>query len=96
MLDTNYVQNKLNPVFMRYGVKRAVLFGSVAKGTNTESSDIDILVESGLHGFKFLGLLEDVKSAVGSEVDLLDVSHIEKGSSVDKEIRKTGRVIYEK
>lgn len=96
MVDMAMMQSSLNPVFMRYGIKKAVLFGSFAKGTDTENSDIDILVESGLHGLKFLGLLEDVKEAVGREVDLLDISHIEKGSLVESEILKTGKVIYEK
>ena len=93
MVDMAIMQSSLNPVFMRYGIKKAVLFGSFAKGTDTENSDIDILVESGLHGLKFLGLLEDVKEAVGREVDLLDISHIEKGSLVESEILKTGKEI---
>ena len=39
-----------NPIFEQYGVKRAILFGSYAKGKATAKSDIDILVDSGLRG----------------------------------------------
>ena len=33
------------PIFEKYGVSRASLFGSYARGENTEKSDVDILVE---------------------------------------------------
>ena len=38
----------LTPVFDAYGVRKAILFGSYAKGTATEKSDIDLLVDSRL------------------------------------------------
>ena len=44
------IENILHPVFAGYGVRRAVLFGSYAKGQATPRSDIDILVDSGLRG----------------------------------------------
>ena len=36
----------LTPVFDAYGVRKAILFGSYAKGTATEKSDIDLLVQA--------------------------------------------------
>ena len=39
-------KTKLTPVFEHYGISRAVLFGSVAKGTSTDRSDLDLLVDS--------------------------------------------------
>ncbi len=53
-LCTADIQTLLSPVFADYGITRAVLFGSFAKGTATDKSDIDLLVESGLHGLAFL------------------------------------------
>lgn len=85
----------LRPVFSRYGVRRAILFGSYGKGSATNKSDIDLLVDSGLHGLRFVGFLEDVQRAVGKEVDLFDVSHIEADSRIDREIRTTGVTVYE-
>lgn len=96
MVNANILQTELRPVFVSYGIKKAVLFGSVSKGTNTENSDIDIMVDSNLKGLKFLGFLESIKQVVGADIDLIDVSHIEKDSAVEKEIIKTGKVIYEK
>lgn len=95
-LTASTLLNSLTPVFSRYNIRKAILFGSVAKGTSTANSDIDLLVDSGLTGLRFVGLLEDVQNAVGTEVDLLDVTHVEKGSAIDREIANTGIVIYEK
>lgn len=71
-------------------------FGSVAKGTATQKSDLDILVDSKLRGLKFVGFMEAVRQAVGMPVDVFDVSHIEHGSLIDREIQSTGVTIYEK
>ena len=89
------MQSILTPIFDRYGISRAVLFGSVAKGTATAKSDLDLLVDSKLHGLKFVGFMEDVRRAVGGAVDVFDVSHIEQGSLIDREVRSTGVTIYE-
>ena len=95
-LNSRTVKDILYPVFEKHGVNKAILFGSVAKGTSEKNSDIDILVDSGLKGLRFIGLLEDIKTAVDTDVDLIDVSHIKKGSAVESEIARTGVVIYEK
>ncbi|MFR6587319.1 MAG: nucleotidyltransferase family protein [Ruminococcus sp.] len=46
MTDTIYtpeqIQQILFPVFLQYPVKKAILFGSYAKGTAETKSDIDI------------------------------------------------------
>lgn len=85
----------LIPIFRLHGVKRAVLFGSYGKGQAGMDSDIDLLVDSSLRGLRFVGLMEDVRSTVDKEVDLLDVSHVEANSEIDDEIKKTGVLLYE-
>ncbi|MCM1135615.1 MAG: nucleotidyltransferase domain-containing protein [Clostridium sp.] len=89
------IQMLLQPIFTDYNIKKAILFGSYAKGYAKEQSDIDILVDSGLRGLAFFGLLEDVVTALGKEVDLLDVSQITSRSQVSEEIERSGVVIYE-
>ena len=39
------IKNKIMPILKKYGVKKASLFGSVVRNKQTESSDIDLLVE---------------------------------------------------
>ena len=97
MLQTvNDVRRMLAPVFDQYGVSKAVLFGSIVKGTATAKSDLDLLVQSDLKGLKFVGLIEAVRQAAGMPVDVFDVTHIEQGSLIDQEIQAAGVTIYEK
>lgn len=88
------IQDLLVPIFREYKVRKAVLFGSYAKGSAKNKSDIDLLVDSGLKGLAFFGLLEDVVNALGKDVDLLDISQVIPNSDVDNEIYKTGVIIY--
>ena len=85
----------LSPVFAEHGVKRAVLFGSYAKGSATPRSDVDLVVDSGLRGLAFFGLLESVATALDMPVDLIDVSQIERGSRIDREVAQSGVKIFE-
>lgn len=86
----------LFPIFSKYDVSKAILFGSYAKGCADSKSDVDILVDSKLRGLQFVELLEDVRTVVGKEVDLFDVTHIDRGTQIEREIVDTGVMIYEK
>ncbi|WP_037296644.1 nucleotidyltransferase family protein [Ruminococcus flavefaciens] len=90
------IQDILVPVFREYNIRKAILFGSYAKGSAKDKSDIDLLVDSGLKGLAFFGLLEDVVNALGKDVDLLDISQVISDSDIENEIKATGIVIYEK
>ena len=94
MPSIDSIKENLIPIFGRYNIKKAILFGSYAKGTATERSDVDIFVDSGLRGLKFFGLLEDVTNALNMQVDLIDSSQVEAGSRVQSEIASTGVLIY--
>ncbi len=65
---------------MPCGVKRVWLFGSVARGEDTPNSDVDILVELkpiGQRpplGLKWFGLEDDLRQAIGRNVDLVSES----------------------
>lgn len=65
MRNISDIQMALEPVFDKFGISSAVLFGSVAKGTATEKSDLDLLVDSNLRGLRFVGFMEAVHQAVG-------------------------------
>lgn len=100
MCDTVYsideIKTELYPVFVRHNIKKAVLFGSYVKGLADKNSDIDLLIDSGLRGLKFIGLIEDVCLALDKEVDIFDETHIIPNSKIYSEILKDGVVIYEK
>lgn len=90
----NEITNILNPIFKKFKVKSATLFGSYAKGKATAHSDVDILVNSKLKGLKFFGLLNEVSEALTIPVDLIDIQDLQKNSKLAKEIEKTGIKIY--
>ena len=92
--SVNELRNTLRPVFEQYGVRSAVLFGSYAKGKASTRSDVDLLVDSGLRGLAFFGLLEGVSSALTVPVDMIDVTQIEKDSEIDREIQRSGVRIF--
>ena len=92
---TEQIKEILYPVFQTHHVRKALLFGSYVHGTAKEYSDVDIVVDSGLRGLAFYGLLEDVVNSLNKNVDLLDITQIVPESEVDKQIRSTGVVIYE-
>lgn len=90
------IKTILHPVFVKHSVKKAILFGSYSKGIADKHSDVDLLLDSGLKGLKFVGLMEDVRIALDKEVDVFDETHIDSGSLISDEILKDGVVIYEK
>ena len=88
------IKRRLEPVFRANGVRSAVLFGAYAKGEAAANSDIDIMVDSGLRGLDFVGLIEYVREALEKNVDLIDIHYVDRGSSIDKEVNNTGILIY--
>ncbi len=94
MPSVESIRADLQPIFGKYNVRRAVLFGSYAKGTANERSDVDIFVDSGLRGLKFFGLLEDISNTLNLPVDLIDSSQVEPDSRVLSEINAMGVLLY--
>ena len=90
------IRRLVNPVLSRNNVRKAVLFGSYVKGSADEKSDVDILLDSGLTGLQFVGLIEDIRFALDKDVDVFDVTHIVPDSKIYSEISRDGVVIYEK
>ena len=89
------IKQTLNPIFSQFGVRKAILFGSYAKGLATENSDIDLLVDSGLRGLAYYGLLDSVASALRVPVDMIDFTQVQQNSPVATEIQKSGVQIFE-
>ncbi len=73
MYTTDSLKTILTPIAKRYGVKKLSVFGSVARGEATESSDVDLLVDvpNGWGLFTFFGLRSDIENALVCPVDLL-------------------------
>ena len=78
------IRNIIAPIAKRYGVAKVSIFGSYAKGTADEDSDVDLLVDltnSNVHGIVLGGLYNDLEEALGVTVDLVTVANLEQPTS---------------
>lgn len=81
-------------VFPSYSVEFCYLFGSYAKGKETETSDVDLLLSMPVDGLKFFELLELLREKLKKKVDLLDISQLNNNPALLQEILKDGIKIY--
>ncbi|MBQ2220650.1 MAG: nucleotidyltransferase domain-containing protein, partial [Acidaminococcaceae bacterium] len=77
-----------------YSVDYCYLFGSYAKGTASEQSDVDLLVSMPVDGLKFFELLERLREGLKKKVDLLDTAQLRNNETLVQEILKDGIKIY--
>lgn len=79
-------------------VEKAILFGSYAKNCPTETSDIDLIIDSNgkLLNINFYGLLEELVEQLNKNIDLFEITEIQKDSDIYKNIQKEGVILYEK
>lgn len=70
------------------GHSRLAVFGSVARGTASPDSDIDLIVESppGTSSFEFLRFKQLIEQILGREVDLIDYGGLK--PKVDDDVRR--------
>ena len=74
------LKKRIAPVAQKYKLKAVYLFGSYARGTATEDSDVDLLVDregSLVHGIMIGGLYEDFCSAINKQIDLVTLESLE-------------------
>ncbi|MBQ9552129.1 MAG: nucleotidyltransferase domain-containing protein [Clostridia bacterium] len=75
------IQSIIEPIAKKHGLKAVYLFGSYARGTANEHSDIDLLIDTtgtDLDTFFKLGAVyADFAGALNKEIDLITVSSLE-------------------
>ena len=76
MLSIESIKETVAKVSKKYGVKKAYLFGSFAKKTATEKSDVDILIDRGkIRGYLQLnGYRLELADELGADVDVVTTS----------------------
>lgn len=94
--QVSQLKKKMVTVLQRHGVKKAALFGSVARRQAVKGSDVDLLVELG--GRKSLldlaGLKIELEEATGMEVDVITYNSL--NHLLKKRILKEQEVILSK
>lgn len=76
MLTLDRIKQAVAKVGKKYGIKSAYLFGSYAKGTATEKSDVDLLIDRGaIRGLiEFNGFRLELMDELGTNVDILTMN----------------------
>lgn len=71
---------KVTPILKKYGVIRASVFGSFARGESTKKSDIDFLMKfsDGTSLFDVGGIIIDLKEKLGRDVDIASEGYLKK------------------
>ena len=77
----------------KYSVTKIILFGSRARGTNTERSDIDIAVYGGEFDQFYWEVKENIHSLLMFDIIQADAAI---SDELKQEIEKDGVTIYEK
>jgi len=72
------IKEKITPILQRYGIEKAAIFGSLAKGKAKINSDVDILVEikSDMSLLDFIGIKIELEEALKMKVDLVEYDTI--------------------
>ena len=94
LLTVEKIKEICTPLFERYNVRYAYLFGSYAKGKATEKSDVDLLISMPLNGLRFYEFVEVLRESLKKKVDLLDDTQLENNTVLVKEILQDGIKIY--
>lgn len=94
IVSLNYIETKCTEILKKYNVDFCYLFGSYAKGTPSEKSDIDLLISTNLTGLKFYGLIEELRTSLNKKIDLLDLNQLKDNVDLTKDILKYGIKIY--
>ena len=83
-------------LFRQHGVSKAALFGSVARGEETERSDIDLLVSFSKKYdlLDLIGLKQDLEELYHRPVDVIAYDAL-KNDAFSRHILQESRVIYE-
>ena len=94
LLTVEKIREICTPLFERYNVRYAYLFGSYAKGKATEKSDVDLLISMPLNGLRFYEFVEVLSESLKKKVDLVDDTQLENNTVLVKEILQDGIKIY--
>jgi len=89
------IKNKIANPARQYGIQKAYLFGSYARGEAGLNSDIDICIEKGKLRtlFELSGFCRDLEETLGSKVDVVTTAGL--SGSFKEQIEKDMILIYE-
>ena len=96
MVSIDDIMQAIKPIVDSSPVRRVTLFGSYATGTNTPTSDVDMVIDSNgqLRGIDFFILTSELAKALPIESDIYEQREIKPNSPMYNKITQEGVVIY--
>jgi len=94
ILTMDDIVNTCDLVLSDYPVDFCYLFGSYAKGTAEENSDVDLFISSNVKGLKYYGMVDKLKENLNKNVDVLGMEQVKDNQDLLKEIMKDGVKVY--
>lgn len=86
------VEKLIKELLVRYNAEYALLFGSYARGEETEESDIDVLVFGG-ENFKksnIFAFAEELRQMTGKSVDAFEICEVDRSTPFYDNVIKEG------
>ncbi|PIN89783.1 hypothetical protein COU57_05355 [Candidatus Pacearchaeota archaeon CG10_big_fil_rev_8_21_14_0_10_32_14] len=76
--DIEDLKNKIRKILKQYGIARAGIFGSYARGEQKKNSDIDILIQptKDMSLLDFVHIKLELEDILGKKVDLISYKYI--------------------
>lgn len=73
-MNIQEIKTKVSPILLKYNIKRAGIFGSVARGTFDSKSDLDLLIELNekISLLEFVKIKFELEDVLGLKVDLVE------------------------
>lgn len=89
------MMQQMIPFFESYGIKKAALFGSAARGQNTADSDVDLVVSFGKKYdlLDIIGLKQDLEDALRVPFDVITYESLREDDFANA-VYADERVIY--
>jgi hypothetical protein len=94
-LSLTEAKKKIARILQKYGIKRAGIFGSLARGEVGPESDIDVLVDIGgtnMSALQYIGMAQELEDVIGRKVDLVKY-HLIKPRLRERILREEVRII---
>lgn len=91
-LTRENIEYLIKELLVRFNAEYALLFGSYARGEETEESDIDVLVYGGKNFKKsnIFAFAEELRKMTGKNTDVFEYNEIDNTSQLYKNIIKEG------
>jgi len=98
MLNLNDIRQCIEPILSDSPIYVVTVFGSFARGTNHDNSDVDIIIDSRgeLKGIDFFIWADKIAQTLPVKSDIFEAREIKVNSKLKSRIDREGVVIYER